>query len=65
MITIRQYSSKQTSVSISTQFFKRGLVDGAKTTPDTATDEGIDALSVGSRGEEEDMIYFYGAEALN
>ena len=49
--TIRQYSSKQTSVSISTQFFKHGLVDGAKTAPDTATDEGIDALSVGSRGE--------------
>ena len=51
MIAIQQYSSKQTSVSYSTQLFKRGLVDGAKTAPDTATDEGIDAISVSSRGE--------------
>jgi hypothetical protein len=51
MIAVRQYSSKQTSFSFSTQFLKRGLISGAKAASRTATDEGVDALSIGGRGE--------------
>jgi hypothetical protein len=51
MIAVRQFSSKQTSISFSTQFLKRGLISGAKTASGTATDEGVDTLSIGGGGE--------------